>query len=150
MRLFLTIEGQNCTENGLVEILEETKKKLSFVTEKEMDAQPQNNDYGTEFRLICVIPTCVDDTFWDALGWKERKLISRKKGEADIRLRINYEHFMKSTAREQRLLFYGIIIKSIQVVQERAVGDFRGNELIADILSALDVSEEELKSLEAL
>ena len=47
---------------------------------------------------------------------------------------------MQVLLRNQYLLFYDIIIKSIQVVQERSKGDFRGEQLKRDILLALNVS----------
>lgn len=143
MKLFLTIEAQNCTENGLSKILKETNDKLSFLNDED------TNDYGTEFQLIVIIPSCMDDEFWNALGWKERKKILRKKREADIRLRMDYDRFMKETYQNQRLLFYDIIVKSIQVVQERSKGDFRGEQLIKDVLIALNITKEELRQLNA-
>ena len=146
MRLYLTIEAQNCTENGLAKILKETINELSFLTDESTDLENQTN-YGTEFRQITIIPSCMDDRFWNILGWNERKQIWRKKGEADIRLRMNYDRFIKETPKIQRLLFIDIIIKSINIVQERSKGDFKGNELIRDILVALNVSMEELKQL---
>ena len=146
MRLFLTIEAQNCTENGLAKILKETIDELKFLTDASKDLESKNN-YGTEFRQIAIIPSCMDDGFWNALGWKERKQIWRKKGEADIRLRMNYDRFMKETPKNQRLLFVDIIVKSIRVVKDRSKGDFRGDELIRDILLALNVSPDELKQL---
>lgn len=125
-------------DNGLAEILKETNEKLSFLTDNSLNSQ---NNYGTEFNEIAIIPSCVDDDFWNALGWKERKQIWRKKGEADIRLRMDYELFIKATPQNKRLMFYDIIIKSIEIVKERSKGDFRGDELIKDILSALEVIE---------
>ena len=146
LKLFLTIEAQNATENGLAKILWETTKELNFVTDRTKDLENENN-YGTEFRSIAIIPSCMDDHFWSVLGWKERKLIWRKKGEADIRLRMDYERFMKETDANKRLMFIDIIVKSIQVVKERSKGDFQGDQLIKDILLALNVSKEELNQL---
>ena len=104
MRLFLTIEAQSCTENGFSVILKETVDKLGFLTDITMDLE-SNNQYGTEFRRIAIIPSCMDDGFWNATGWKERKQIWRKKGEADIRLRMNYYRFTNETPKNKRLLF---------------------------------------------
>ena len=89
----------------------------------------------------------MSDEFWNAMGWKERKQIWRKKGEADIRLRMNYNRFIKETSKNQYLLFYDIIVKSLKVVQELSKGDFQGEALIKDILLALNISEENLKDL---
>ena len=146
MLLFITIEAQNAVENGLVKILNETKQTLNFVTDKSKNLEEQNN-YGTEFKCISVIPSCMDDHFWSALGWKERKQIWRKEREADIRLRMDYERFVNETNENKRLLFIDIIIKSIEVVRDRSKGDFKANDLIEDILSALNVSREKIKQL---
>ena len=149
MRLFLTVEAQNCTENGLSEILKETMNKLSFLTDKSLYLEDKNN-YGKEFRQIAIIPSCMNDEFWNAVGWKERKQFWRKKGEADIRLKMDYNRFINETPKNKRLMFIDTIIKSIQVVQERSKGDFKGDELIKNILSALDVSKEALKQLDTV
>ena len=123
-----------------------SKCQLSFITDKEAGLEEVDN-YGTEFRLISVIPTCLDDQFWEASGWKERKQIWRKKKEADIRLRMDYDRFVRETPENQRLMFIDIIVKSIQAVQEKSKGDFRGNELIADILKALNITQDQLDQL---
>ena len=141
----MTIETQVGAEN-LSKILWDVECKLKFITNKEAGLEDVDN-YGTEFRLISVIPTCLDDGFWEASGWKERKQIWRKKKEADIRLRMNYDRFIKETPENQRLMFIDIIVKSIQVVIEKSKGDFRGKELIKDILKTLNVKQEELDEL---
>ena len=146
MRLLLTVEAQNCTESGMSEILRETIDKLHFLTNKYSDLENKDN-YGTEFREIAIIPSCMDDEFWTATGWKERKQIWRKKREADIRLRMDYDRFMSGSLDERRLLFYDIIIKSIEVIKARSKGDFLADKLIKDILFALNVSEHELKQI---
>ena len=144
MRIFITIEAQNCTENGLAEIMREVDKELSFVTDENLE---HSDNYGTEFQEIAIIPSCMDDNFWEILGWKERKQIWRKKKEADSRLRMDYYKFMKESYENKRLMFIDIIIKSIQVVQEKSKGDFKGNELIKDIMKAVNVTQEQLDYL---
>ena len=146
MHLLLTIEAQNGTENGLNKIMWEIICQLKFVTDTNAGLENINN-YGTEFRSIAIIPICIDDNFWDILGWKERKQIWRQKREADIRLRMNYERFIRETPEKKRLMFIDIIIKSIKVIQERSKGDFRGNDLISDILKALKVTQNQLTQL---
>lgn len=142
----MTIETQADVDDILGAIFWETKCQLSFITDKEAGLEEVDN-YGTEFRLISVIPTCLDDQFWEASGWKERKQIWRKKKEADIRLRMDYDRFVRETPENQRLMFIDIIVKSIQAVQEKSKGDFRGNELIADILKALNITQDQLDQL---
>lgn len=145
MELFMTIETQVGAE-ALSTILRDITKQLAFITDQEAGLENVDN-YGTEFRSIAVIPTCLDDNFWEISGWKERKLIWRKKKEADIRLRMDYDRFVRETPENQRLLFIDILVKSIRVVQEKSKGDFRGNELIFDILKALHVTQEQLDAL---
>lgn len=146
MRLFITIEAQTATESGLSTIMWNVTNKLDFVTNRFKDLENINN-YGTEFKEIAIIPSCMDDTFWQTTGWKERKQIWRKKGEADIRLRMDYDKFIASTPENRYLMFVDIIIKSIQVVQERSKGDFDGKKLITDILSELDITKEQLNNI---
>lgn len=146
MELFMTIETKADVDDILGAIFWETKCQLAFITDKEAGLEEVDN-YGTEFRLISVIPTCLDDQFWEASGWKERKQIWRKKREADIRLRMDYDRFVRETPENQRLMFIDIIVKSIQAVQEKSKGDFRGNELIADILKALNITQDQLDQL---
>lgn len=143
MLLFMTLEAN---VDALSKILRKTTYELKFITNQNIGLEDTDN-YGTEFRIISIIPTCLDDNFWEALGWKERKQIWRKKREADIRLRMDYYRFVKETPENQRLMFIDIIVKSIKVVQEKSKGDFRGNELINDILKVLNVTQKELDDL---
>lgn len=144
MRLILSIEGQRCSENGLAQILSDTIKKLDFLTNK-TDNLENDNKYGSEFREIAIIPSCMNEEFWETTGWKERKRIWHKKKEADIRLRMDYDRFINETIENKRLLFIDVIVRSIQVVQAYSKEDFSGYELIKDILSALNVTAAELK-----
>ena len=78
MNIFISVEGQHCKEIGLAEILKDTINKLNYlidISNSLVNAQR----YGAEFQLISIIPSCVDDEYWEALGWKERTHISRKK-----------------------------------------------------------------------
>lgn len=147
MELFITIEAQNATDNGLFEIFRDINQQLSFVTDKNSELENINN-YGNEFRLISVIPSCMDDDYWNASGWKERRQIWRKKKEADIRLRMDYNRFIEETVENKRLMFIDIIVKSIRIVQEKSISDFQGEKLIEDILTALNVTKLQLSALE--
>lgn len=144
MRIFITIEAQSVDESGIDNIMRTVDKELSFVTDEKLE---HIDNYGTEFQEIAIIPSCMDDNFWEAFGWKERKQIWRKKKEADIRLRMDYYKFMKESYENKRLMFIDIIIKSIQVVQEKSKGDFKGDELIKDIMKTVNVTQEQLDYL---
>jgi len=146
MRLFISLDTDIIAHKFLGGLLIEFYKKLDFVMNRERNLDFINN-YGLEFKSIAIIPTCLDDESWAFHGWKERKLIWRKKQEADIRLRMDYYRFISETPETQRLMFIDIIVKSIQEVQNRSKGDFKGELLIIDILNALDVSMEQLEKL---
>ena len=141
MEIILTIEAQNAVGIGLAHVLDEVNCELSALTNNALDDEGK---YGTEFKSIAIIPSCMDDSFWQAMGWKERKLIRRKKGEADIRLRMDYPRFISETMENKRLMFIATIVKSIQAVQDKSKGDYKGEELIQDILSATNVTMEKL------
>lgn len=138
MELHISIEAQNAFESGLAEILHEVSERLAFVA---------GEYYGTEFCLVAIIPTCVDDAYWNALGWKERVQVWRKKREADIRLRMDYARFVGESYENKRLMFIQIIVASVQALQERSKGDFKGDLLIRDILKALNVRQTQLDRL---
>lgn len=140
MKLFISIEAERAEETGIDNIMTEVRKKLSFLSE-DTDA------YGTEFSEISVIPVCVSEEMWQILGWKERKLISRKKKEADIRLKMDFQRFNKADAEEKYILFADIIVKSVLVVKEKSKSDFKGDKLVADILKSLNVTKGQLGSL---
>ena len=144
MNVFISVEGQHCQEIGLADILKDTVQKLNFLIDKS-NASVNAQRYGEEFQLISIIPSCVDDEFWEALGWKERTYISRKKREADIRLRMDYKRFVNETDSNKKLLFYGVIVKSIRSVEERSKSDFLGENLIRDVLLLLNVSAQDVE-----
>ena len=146
MRLFLSIEAQVDICINLPQIMRNADKALDFITNAENKLEAVNN-YGTEFISICIIPTCVSSGMLEALGWKERTLIKRKAREADIRLLINCEEFVKATPEMQRLIYIKTLIDSIEVIQQKSKGDFNGEKLIADILVALDVKKDDLDEI---
>lgn len=137
MKLFISIESEKTAESGLSDIMKEIRNKLSFLFE-------DTDIYGTEFDSIAIIPTCVSDDIWQISGWKERKLISRNKKEADIRLKMDFRRFNKADAEEKYILFADIIVKSVLVVKEKSKSDFKGDKLIADIIKALNLSKEDI------
>lgn len=128
-----------------IELSRDITKKLDFVCSREKNLENIDN-YGTEFKLIAIITMIVTQERIDR-GFKERRYISRKNKEADIRLNIEKDIFYNATPEKQRLLYIKNIIDSINVVIEKSKGDFRGEDLKRDILKALDVTQEQLDNL---
>ena len=135
MWMFISVEGQNCTEIGLSDILSDTVSKLRSITSLNEDMVKTR--YGEEFLSISIIPVCIDDSMWKCLGWKERILVLRKAKEADIRLRLDYFRFLGADNREKNEMFIDIIVKSIEELQLKSKNDFNGKLLIEDIIKAL-------------
>jgi hypothetical protein len=147
MRLFLSCESQTPASNIIGNLMREFYRELDFVTNRERNLEKSDN-YGTEFEDIGIIVTCISKEWLANMdNYKERKLIKRKAKEADIRLHMDFEKFMSVDHETQRMIYLDTIIKSIQVVQERSKGDFKGDALVDDILKALDVSKEQLDNL---
>ena len=145
MRLFITIEIQTGA-NNLESILNNIIQELDFITNRNKNLEEVDN-YGTEFKCIGIIPTCVSKEMLENIGWKERKLIKRKAKETDIRLFMDYERFVKETYENQKLMSIKVLMDSIDVIIEKSKGDFRGKELKRDILNALNVTQEQLDRL---
>ena len=93
MKLFLSIEAQNATEIEIDKILRYVNEKLSFLTNSLLSIE--DDFYGTEYNSIGIIPVCMESSIIECLGWKERVKISRKNKDADVRLFINYENFIR-------------------------------------------------------
>ena len=51
--------------------------------------------------------------------WKERKYVSLSRREADIRLRIDFDTFVKSSRETQRDIVKEIIIKSLEIIKHK-------------------------------
>jgi len=138
MRLFLGAEISFDSEYPFGKLNRIFNKELENFTE----ADPLDDAYGSEFTNIAIITTILGK---DLKGmWKERRLVRHKKKTADIRLEIDYDRFVYSDEHTQMLLYAKNIIDSIMAVEERKKGDFNGKKLIDDILSALDLTLEDI------
>ena len=88
---------------------------------------------------IAIIPTCVSRNYIERHGGlKERKYISWLRREADIRLYMEWESFVKLTPEAQRTQCEDVIRRSLDVVAERCERKriaFKKDELLADILA---------------
>lgn len=144
MRVFLSAELQHQASEGYHKAWKYVNKRLSFVCEENGNLE-EDDTYGTEFQDVGIITIIIPKEMKEY--WKERKYISRKNRSADIRFYIDYERFIKETPKNQRLMYIENIIKSIEVLKERSKGDFKGDKLIQDILDALNVTIEDLESL---
>lgn len=103
-----------------------------------------DNAYGAEFKNIAIIQIILSPDF-DICP--ERKLIKFNKREADIRLKIDYDKYQSADDNGKKLLIVKNLADSIMVIESQKKKDFNGLKLIDDILSALNVTKEELDKL---
>lgn len=146
MRIFLSAEYEHKAGLAYYNTWKEVEEKLQFVCKENVGLE-KDDTYGTEFENMGIISVIVPQDIKDH-GWKERRLIKRKAKEADIRLYMDYDRFIKETPENQKLMYIKNILDSIDVVIERSKGDFRGEQLKQDILNALSVTMEDINSLE--
>lgn len=105
----------------------------------------ETKNYGEEFQCIGIIPVIMPEEYHD--GYTERRQIWRKKREADIRLYIDYEKYIKGDSKTKLMLWTKCIVDSIEVVESRKKGDFQGEKLIQDFLDLVGVKREEFDKL---
>ena len=105
----------------------------------------ETRNYGEEFQYISIIPVIMPEEYHD--GYTERRQIWRKKREADIRLYIDYEKYIKGDSKTKLMLWTKCIVESIEVVESRKKGDFQGEKLIQDFLDLEGVKREDLEKL---
>mgnify|MGYP000395649149 CR=1 FL=1 len=140
MKIFVSSEesiGVGNKTNSIYQVVDPVCQKLA------------ENNYGSEFEIISIIPTIMEDRFLSS-EWKERRLIRYAKKDADIRLIMDYNKFVNADEKMRFLLYVKVIVDSIKVVDSKKRGDFQGNELISDVLDALKVKWEDVKDLEEL
>ena len=107
------------------------------------------NNYGLEFELISIIPTIMEDEFLDE-DWKERRLVRPKSKDADIRLIMDYDKFVKADENGRLLLYVKMLVDAIKIVDAKKKGDFNGEKLIEDLLAATNIKWDEIKDLDEL
>lgn len=98
---------------------------LNNILRKIEDYLGDNKSYGNEIVGITAIPIIVDDRFSHI---KERRYISRKERESDVRLKINYDDFSNGDYDQCCNLVYDNCIRSFNYVYEKSLkrkdGDF--------------------------
>lgn len=119
-------------------------KAGTYWSELEREIQPLLNklesvSYGEELIYIGIISTILKKENLEG-GWKtEKKYYNKKLKEADIRLRIDYDEFVKAKQKERKKMYIDHILESIRIAGEKAKGDFKIEKLLEDVKRILDV-----------
>lgn len=136
--IFLSSEAWRDSGN----IIREIRNKN--VEPKIINILPKN--YGSKIIYIGIITICV--LKHQEKDWTERRLIQWKQNGADIRLHMNYDKFMNGNEEQRYLMYCKNIIDSLKVVRDRCKKDLRGQDLIDDVMNALEITETDLNEIE--
>lgn len=81
-------------------------------------------------------------------GWfKERILFKKAKNQGDIRLRVNYDKFVKGDDNTKKLLLIDNVIKSIRELSKKIKSGFNAKQLEYDILKLFNLTIVDLEKL---
>jgi len=144
MNFFLSYEIDGRYENFDSEL-----RKIGINIENKIKECLKKNDYGNEVMDLTVIAIIIKfNEQMDKDGWfKERVLFKKNKKEADIRLRIDYNKFVKGDNKVKKLLLIDNIIKSINALSAKAKIDFNAKKLEEDILKLFKVKLKDIENL---
>lgn len=144
MKFFMSSESDsryNNFQDDLRIIRNEIENKIKNFVE--------NKEYGTELEDIGMIAIIIKfNEEMENEGWfKERVLFKKSKKDADIRLRVDYDKFVKGDNEKKKLLLIDNVIKSIRAISKKAKKDFRAQELENDILNLFNLSVKDLEAI---
>ena len=111
-----------------------------FVLQKEFAAALSClncKNYGDELTSIGIISILMREEFFVGGCYKERAYYSRKRKDADIRLRIDYQTFIKASKERQKEIYLNHIIESIRVAGMKAGKSFQTERLVEDVKELL-------------
>ncbi len=94
--LFFSTESKSPTSMMIIEILRPIEKILN--------EKFNNIDFSQNLDSVAIIPICMPDSMLVQGFGKERRLVSRKKRFADVRLQIPYNEFVLAE-RTQQIIF---------------------------------------------
>lgn len=121
-----------------------------FILQKEFSRsllKIRDNNYGIHLSNIGIISIIMRDEYFEEGGYKERIYYCKKRREADIRLRLNYNKFLKANDLVRKEMYISHILASIQIAGEKAGNDFNLNQLLSDVKKLLEGKQTEDGSL---
>ena len=132
MKIFLGAELEGAAGNKWFVLQKEFNKKLLSL---------DNKNYGDELIHIGIISIIMREEFFVDGAYKERRHINRKTKTTDIRLRIDYNKFVKSSNETRRQLYIEHITEAIRISGEKAGKTFETERLIEDVLVLLNENQ---------
>ena len=97
----------------------------------------KNKNYGLELKYIGIISIIMRTNYYEEGGYKERSYYSKKRKEADIRLRLDYVDFVKASKEERKQIYIEHILEAIRIAGEKAGKMFETDRLLNDVENLL-------------
>jgi len=113
-------------------------QKFQPLASAELNKLSQEN-YGDELTDIAIISIVVPEDLFQFLP--ERKLFQRKSRSADIRLRINFQQFLKAKPEQRYKLYCDHILESVETLRHKVSSGYLFDALISDISEVLSGEE---------
>jgi hypothetical protein len=135
--------------DSLYDNFEDILRKISNEIAEKIEDFVKDKNYGSEVEELSVISIIVKfDEQMEKEGWfKERVLFKKKKKETDIRLRIDYDKFVKGDENTKKLLLIDNVINSIRQLSKKAKTSFNAKQLEDDILNLFNLTITDLEKL---
>ncbi len=109
----------------------------------------RDKSYGNEIQDLSVIPIIIKfDEQMEKEGWFKEKITFKKVlNQGDVRLRIDYDKFVKGDDNTKKLLLIDNVIKSIRALSQKAKNDFDAKQLEDNILKLFNLTITDLENL---
>jgi Immunity protein 44 len=105
-----------------------------------------NKSYGDAIKgSIGIIPVIMTNHDRIIMEFKERKLYSKKRKDADYRLAIDYDEFIKANDKEKERLLLENIIHAIRDLKRKIRKGFDGDKLESDILQLFKLEPKDIR-----
>ena len=112
--------------------------------ESRLNAQCEERDYGDAVTEIAIIPMILGPEFLQ--GKSERRLWQRKQRAADYRTFIDFETFRGANDTQRERLLVMNTVNAVLHLQRKVGKQFRGVDLVADILAEFGLVPEDVLS----
>lgn len=136
MNFFMSGELGGENSGKIIDLIKEIENKI-----KQLDI----NDYGGNINEISIIPIIIKNisVLEENNLLKERRLVKKITGEADYRIKIDYEKFNNSEVENKKILILKNIIEAINDIG-RKVEEFDNEKLEKDILDLFEIKKEKI------
>lgn len=139
MDFFMGAELSGGLSDDTIQLIKNVEKQIKRL---------EKNNYGGNIHDIGIIPIIIElsPELEEQGFFKERRLVRRKQGEADYRLRIDYVKFYKLDDLRKNLLIIKNVIDSIRDIG-RKVKEFNASKFEEDILALFRISYQDIEKV---